>query len=160
MKAEVVKEHEWLKQLIGEWTFETEANMGPDKPCEKFAGTESVRSLGDVWILGEGGGDTPGGGKASNLITLGYDTQKKRFVGTWIGSMMNYMWVYEGSLDSTGKILTLSTKGPSFAGNDKMADYEDIIEIKSPDHRTLTSRTKGDDGNWNQFMIAHYHKKS
>jgi len=46
MKTEPQKEHQWLQQLVGEWTYEGEASMGPDKPPEKFQGTESVRSIG------------------------------------------------------------------------------------------------------------------
>lgn len=46
MKAEPQKEHEWLHKLIGEWTYGTEATMEEGQPPAKFAGTESVRSLG------------------------------------------------------------------------------------------------------------------
>lgn len=61
-KAEPQKEHRWLQKLVGEWTFEGEAPMGPDKPPEKFKGTERVRSLGDLWFVAEGQGEMPGGG--------------------------------------------------------------------------------------------------
>ena len=57
MKAEPQKEHEWLHKLIGEWTYESEAAMGPDQPVEKVTGSESVRWLGGVWIIAEGEGD-------------------------------------------------------------------------------------------------------
>ena len=103
MKAEPQKEHQWLHKLVGEWTSEGEASMGPGKPTEKFKSTERVRSLGGLWVLGESTGDMPGGGTATMLMTLGYDPQKKRFVGTWIGSMMTYLWVYDGSLDASRK---------------------------------------------------------
>ena len=43
MKTEVLKEHQWLKKLLGEWTFEGEMAMGPDTPTDKFRGTERVR---------------------------------------------------------------------------------------------------------------------
>jgi hypothetical protein len=51
MKAEPQREHQWLQKLIGEWTCESEATMEPGKPPERFTGTESVRSLGDLWVL-------------------------------------------------------------------------------------------------------------
>ena len=50
MKVEPRKEHQWLQKLVGEWTFEVEAMMAPDKPSEKFSGSETVRSIGNVWI--------------------------------------------------------------------------------------------------------------
>ena len=64
MKTEPQKEHAWLQQLVGEWTFEVEATMEPGKPPEHFRGTERVRSLGGLWIVAEGEGEMPGGGTA------------------------------------------------------------------------------------------------
>ena len=158
MNAQPQKQHEWLQQLVGKWTMEAEALAGPDQPSFKSTGTESVRSLGGLWVLCEGRGEMPGGGIANSLMTLGYDPQKKRYVGTWIGSMMTHLWVYDGEVDATGKVLTLSAEGPNFADEGKMARYRDVIEIVGSDHRTLTSHQLGDDGKWRQFMTAHYRR--
>lgn len=159
MHFEPQQEHQWLQQLVGDWTFETECVMGPDKPPEKFQGTESVRSLGGLWVLCEGRGEMPGGGVGTTLLTLGYDPAKKQYLGTFIGSMMTHMWVYEGEVDATGKVLPLNTEGPSFTAEGKMTKYKDTIEIKSADHRVLTSQALGEDGKWHQFMTAHYRRK-
>jgi hypothetical protein len=70
MKAEAQKEHEWLHRLVGEWTFEGECMMGPDQPPATSAGTESVRSIGGLWTVGEGEGDMPGGGPMTSIMTL------------------------------------------------------------------------------------------
>jgi hypothetical protein len=158
MHAEPQKEHQWLQKLVGEWTSEVEAMMGPDKPPEKFRGTESVRSIGGLWMVCEGGGEMPGGGAATTIMTLGYDPVRKRYVGTFIGSMMTHQWVYDGELDPTGKVLTLDTEGPNFAAEGKMTKYKDVIEVRSDDHRVLTSHMLGDDGQWHQFMTAHYRR--
>ena len=159
MKAEPQKEHQWLQQLVGEWTSEADCSMGPGQPSTKSYGTERVRMVGGVWMVGEGQGEMPGGGTATMIMTLGYDAQKKKYLGTWIGSMMTHMWHYDGEMDATGRILTLSAEGPSMAGDGTMAQYQDIIEIKSKDHRTLSSRVLGPDGTWNHFMTAHYRRK-
>jgi Protein of unknown function (DUF1579) len=160
MKTEPQKEHKWLQKLVGEWTYETDATMGPDKPPEKYKGTESVRSLGGLWILAEGQGEMPGGGVATTMLTLGYDPQKKRYVGTWIGSMMTYLWVYEGgTLDANEKVLTLEAEGPDMAAEGKLAKYKDVIEFKSDDHRVLTSHMLGNDGKWQELMTANYRRK-
>jgi hypothetical protein len=159
MKAEPQKEHQWLHRLVGEWMFEGEATMGPDQPSEKFQGTESARSLGGLWILAEGQGEMPCSGDATTLMTLGYDLQKKRYVGTWIGSMMTQLWVYDGALDADGRVLTLEAEGPSMTEEGKMAKYKDVIEFKSDDHRTLTSYVLGEDGAWHRLMTANYWRK-
>src|SRR5687767_9639368 len=159
MQAEPQKEHQWLQKLVGEWTFEADATMGPDQPPSKFKGIERVRSLGGLWVVAEGQGEMPGGGAATTIMTLGYDPQKKRYVGTWIGSMMTYLWIYDGELDEAKNILTLNAEGPNMQAEGKMAKYKDVIEFKSGDHRVLTSHTPGDDGKWQQFMTCHYHRK-
>lgn len=159
MKAEPQKEHQWLQRLLGEWTYEHACEPEPGKPTEKFTGTERVRSLGGVWVIAEGSGEMPGGGAALSVMTLGYDPQKKRFVGTWIGSMMTHLWLYDGSLDAAERVLTLSSEGPNFSKPGAMSQYQDVIEFVNDDYRTLTSRTLGEDGKWTEFMKAHYRRK-
>lgn len=133
--------------------------MGPDQPPTKNSGREVVRSLGKLWTIGEGTVDTPDGGSCDSIMTLGFDPQAERFVGTFIVSVMTHLWPYDGQLDSTGKILTLNSVGPSFAGDGTMAKYQDIIEFVSDNHRTLSARVQDVDGVWQQFMTAHYHRK-
>lgn len=158
MKAEPQEEHRWLQQLVGRWTFESEASMGPGQPPMKSSGKETVRSLGGLWVVADGVGQMPEGGPADMMMTLGYDPKKGRFVGTWVGSMMALMWVYDGFLDKDRKVLTLEAEGPSFTDEGKTAKYRDIITLESADHRTLTSRALGDDGTWTEFMTAHYRR--
>ena len=159
MKVEPQKQHQWLQKLVGEWSYEHSCVPGPGKPAEKLTGTERVRPLGPVWVLAEGTGQMPGGGSANTLMTLGYDPQQKRFVGTWVGSMMTHLWVYDGSLDAAEKALTLNAEGPDFSTPGKTAKYQDVIEFVDDDYRTLTSRTLGADGKWTEFMKAHYRRK-
>lgn len=153
------KQHQWLQKLIGEWTYETEVTMGTDQPPEKSTGTERVRSLGGLWVLAEGESEMPGCGHATTLMTLGYDPQKQQYVGTWIGSMMTYLWRYEGELDAGEKMLTLNSEGPAMTGDEKMAKYKDVIEFKSDNHRVMTSHMLDDDGQWQHFMTANYRRK-
>jgi len=152
-------EHLWLHQLIGEWSIESECIMGPDQPPMKTTGRETVRTLGKFWTIGEGVGDSPDGGSWDSIMTLGYAPETKRFVGSYIASAMTHLWPYNGSLDASGKILTLDSEGPSFGGGDAIAKYQDIIEIVTPDHRTLTARVQSADGSWLQFMTSHYRRK-
>ena len=161
MPAGPQKEHEWLQKLVGEWTYETEMPMGPDQPVQKFQGTERVRSIGGLWVVGEGQGEMPGGGPATMIVTIGYDPQKKSYVGTWVGSMMTTLWIYNGTLDAAEKVLTLAADGPKMTAEgpgEGTAKYQDVIEFESDDRRTLTSRILGDDGEWQQIMKAHYRR--
>lgn len=162
MFPEPQKQHHWLQKLVGEWTSEATCNMGPDKPAEKFVGSERVRSLGGLWIVAEGKGEMPGGGEANMMLTLGFDPAKERFIGSWVGSMMTNMWVYEGELDAAGKILSLYTVGPNCtpgAPEGATAKYREQIELKSDDLRVFTSSMQGEDGKWNEFMRCEYRRK-
>jgi hypothetical protein len=159
VQATPQQEHRWLERLVGDWTSEAECVMEPGKPPETFRSTERVRSLGGLWILGEGEGDMPGGGRATTVLTLGYDPRTKRYVGTWIGSMMTHLWVYDGTMDAAGRVLTLAAEGPSMADPTRLAKYHDVITFESDDHRVLTSRVLDDNGKWQQFMTAHYRRQ-
>ncbi|MGH8495895.1 MAG: DUF1579 domain-containing protein [Gammaproteobacteria bacterium] len=159
MKAEPQKEHHWLQRLVGEWAYEIECSMGPGQPPFKSAGSETVRSLGGLWMVAEGQGEMPDGGAATTIMTLGYDPRKQRFTGTFIASMMTHLWVYDGALDAAGKVLTLDAEGPNFTADGKMTKFQDAIELRSDDHRVLTSRMLGDDGEWQEFVTAHYRRK-
>jgi Protein of unknown function (DUF1579) len=158
MHTEPQKQHQWLDQFIGEWTSETEWSMGSDQPPSKSKGTEVVRSLGGIWIIAEGVSEMPDASSGKTMMTLGFDPQSDRFVGTFIGTMMTHLWIYNGSLDTTEKILTLDTEGLNFAQS-AMTKYKDIIEFVSHEHRIMTSQILGDDGNWLQFMTAHYRRQ-
>src|SRR5690349_22514050 len=149
MFSEPQKEHRWLDRLVGEWTSESECSMGPDQPVMKTQGVEVVRSLGGLWIVAEGEGEMSDGGAAKSIMSIGYDPQSKRYVGTFIASMMSHLWIYNGSLDAAEKVLTLDADGPDFAGK-STAKYKDSIEFVDDDHRIMTSRVLGEDGTWNQ----------
>jgi hypothetical protein len=155
--AKPEKEHLWLKKLVGEWTYEAEMIMGPDQPPMKNGGRESVRAIGDFWVLGEGTGTMPDGAPATMLITIGYDPAKKRYVGTWVGSMMPLLWVYDGEVDAAGKKLSLYAVGPNWEG-EGTTNYCDAIEWVDDNHRIFTGSKQGADGKWSTFMTTHYYR--
>src|SRR3990167_5365736 len=133
MNAEPHAMHRWLKQLIGDWTSDANCDAPPGEsgaPAkEKSTGSEHVSDLGDLWVLCEGTCTMRGGGEAHMLMTLGYDPEKSVFRGTWVGSMMSHMFVYEGTLDADQKVLTLETEGPSFKDDGKPARSRDVITL-------------------------------
>lgn len=154
--AKPEKEHQWLQKMVGEWRFEGEMTGCPGVPPTKSTGTETVRALGGFWIVGEGTTTMPDGEPANMLITVGYDPVKKRYVGTWVGSMMPLLWVYEGEV-TDGRKLSLYATGPKWEG-EGTAKYCDAIEWVDDDHRIFTGSVQGDDGKWTTFMTAHYYR--
>lgn len=153
-KVEPQEEHRWLQKLAGNWTYQSETVMGPDAPPVKLTGTETFRSVGGLWFIGEGKCTMPDGSPGEMIMTVGYDTEAKRYTGTWIGSMMTKLWVYDGFIE--GNSLHLESKGPSMSGDGTTTTYRDSIELVDDDHRNFTSQVLGNDGNWTRFMTAHY----
>jgi hypothetical protein len=158
-KIEPQEQHRWLQKLVGEWSYETQAPGKPGEAPAKMTGTERVRSLGDLWIVAEGESQMPDGSPATTLMTLGYDPQTRRVVGTWVGSMMPHMWVYDAELDPAGKVLALNSEGPSMKDDGTISRYQDVIEFKSDDHRIFTARVQGTDGQWQSFMTMDYRRR-
>ena len=158
MQTKPQKQHKWLQKLVGNWKYEGEAEMAPGQSKVKWKGRESVRPVGKLWVVAEGEGEMPGAGMCTMQMTLGYDARKKGYVGTWFGSMMDMLWLYEGKLDRTGKVMTLSASGPSMVAEGKTAKYRDVITLVNKNHRTLTSFMQGKGGKWTKFMTAHYRR--
>jgi hypothetical protein len=150
------KNHEWLKRFVGQWEMESECVMGPDQPPMKGTGKETVRMLGDLWIVGESTMSMPGAGEGKAILTIGYDPIRKKFVGTWVGSMMTHLFVYEGELDEATGTLPLHCTGPDFADPTKLGHYQDVYRLSPSGERSLTSHMKTPDGKWVLFMTAKY----
>lgn len=157
--AKPTKEHEWLAQFVGEWSAKGEAVMGPDQPPMTCEGKEKGKMLGGLWMVMDVEMQ-PMGQPVNAVLTIGYDPQKKKFVGTWVDAMTTHMWKYEGSLDETGKVLTLEAEGPNMMTPGKMTKFRDVFEFKSKDHKILTSSMLGEDGKWMQFMTSDARRKN
>lgn len=161
-QVEPQEQHRWLQQMVGDWTYHGEPmETEPGKPAETWGGTERVRMMGDVWLLCEASGEMPGGSTATSQLTLGYDPQLTRYTGTFIGSMMTFLWVYDqGELDADRRVLTMAADGPDFADPSKMRRYRDVFTIKSADERLLEAYMQGDDGQWRPLMRNTYRRRA
>lgn len=149
----------WLKQLVGEWDIEFRIHMQPEQPPAAVVGTDSVRALGDHWIIAETR-TTMMNAPYNGVLSLGYDSQKKLFHGTWIDSLSGTLWVYTGTLNNDGDRLTLETEGPSLQDPGKTARYKEVIQITGEDRRTFSSSIESEDGTWITLVTIEYHRKS
>lgn len=148
MFAKPQKEHQWLDQLIGTWSFE-HACQTPDGTASNTTGTMTCRSLDGMWLICESTGGSPEE-PWSSIMTLGFDIAQNKYVGTFIGTMMSFIWHYVGELDAAGKKLPLVSEGPTFDGSGRCR-YRDTVEIV--DSNTWLFRSELEDqGSWVQFM--------
>lgn len=152
-------EHSWLEPLLGDWLMETECQMGPGEPTHQSTGETTCRSMEGMWYLLEGRGDEPEGGRWSTLMTLGYDAKKSCYVGTFVGSMMTYLWQYTRGVIKAEKKLILDAEGPRFHG-EGMTSYRDSLELIDDAHWILASEILTEEGEWHQIMTSHYRRKT
>ena len=146
-----VAEHEWLQRLVGDWTMTS--SMGDD---DHGTGRETVRAIGPLWVQCVGIAQMPGDGPEGEMVlTLGYDLAQKKYVGTWLGSMMSRLWVYD--ITRQGDELIMASEGPAMTG-EGTCRYRDIITWKDADTREFSGWSEQPDGTWSRFMIATYRR--
>lgn len=151
-------EHQWLEKFVGEWTTHSKASMGPDQPEMECSGTISSRRLGKLWVLNEMKGSL-GDFEMHGVQTIGYDPQKKKYVGTWVDSMVNHLWHYEGTVDESGRKLTLEAEGPNHTAGGKLTKFRDAYEFASDDRIIITASMQSEDGEWITFMTGEATRK-
>ena len=151
------KEHDFLKQFVGEWESSGEITMAEGQQPVQCKGSDKVRLLGGFWLVSDGKGEFMGM-NMENVLTLGYDPEKKKYIGQWIDSMMPHAWKYEGEVDESGRKITLHTSGPSPKNPGKTCKFKETFEFVSPDHRVFTSSFE-EDGKWTEMVKLDAKKK-
>lgn len=136
----------WLQKFVGEWESESDLHMEDGAPPVKGTGSESVSSLGGFWIVVQGKGEMMGM-NMSYLMNIGYDSEKKKYVASWIDSLSSFKWNYEGIVDESGKIFTLEAEGPCPMRPGELTKFKDVTEFIDKDTRKFTSMMF-DEGKW------------
>lgn len=156
MQNEPGPEHRWLQQLVGEWESAWEEPGRDGAPPTRVTGRETVRAHGDLWIVGESSFEVDGE-RHDNLLTLGFDPARGRWVGTFVASGMAHLWVYDGVRE--GEALVLECDGPRFDDRPGTARYRDVYAREGDARRTLTSSVRDDaTGQWTPFMTMTYRR--
>jgi hypothetical protein len=145
------KFHEFLKQFEGEWVGDVEM-MGT-----KSKGSETDRlAAGGLFLVTDYQGEMMGN-KFSGHGIMGYDTLKKKYVGSWVDSMSTAIWTSEGSCDDAGKVFTSVMEGPDPTG--KMMKMKMVSEITGKDSKRLTFFMTGEDGKEHSTGKIEYTRK-
>ncbi len=151
-------EHNWLQQMVGEWETEMQAYMEPGEPPVVSQGTETIRPLGEFWTISDIEGTMMDKPFLGNL-TLGYDAKKQKYVGTWVDSMTGHLWQYDGTVDESGKVLTLEAEGTCPMHPGRTTTFRDIIEFQDENTKTWTSKMLDENGQWVTVMVGQSKRK-
>jgi len=87
-----------LKNDVGEWDVEIKAWSDPNAAPTVTKGTESTRMFGGYWTVTNFEGNMMGMDFNGHGV-YGYDTKKKKYIGTWIDSLGPYMMQTAGDYD-------------------------------------------------------------
>ena len=145
--AEPTKEHAWLQKFEGKWETQMTSRGGETI----MTGTIESKMLGKLWVVNSmvaHAGDT----RIEGRQTIGFDSKKGKYIGTWIDSTSEYTWQYEGVVDKDGRRLALDAEGPDMLDPSKLAKYRDSYEFTSEDEMKVTSSVQDANGNWIDFM--------
>lgn len=143
--------HDFLKQFVGEWTCDSEAQMAPDQEPVKSKGAMSGSMIGSFWAVVVVKGEMMGQ-PFTGQGTFGYDPNRKKYIGTWVDSMMNHLWLYEGTVE--GNKLILPSDGPNPSDPSKPMKFRDTWEFKDKDTIVLTGEVQNPEGGWTKMMTA------
>jgi hypothetical protein len=151
------KEHEWLQRFVGEWESDVEINM-PGQPTMNHKGTERAKMIGGFWVVSDiesGSTEMP----YSLRVTVGYDPDQRKYIGTWVDSMSTNLGKYEGSVDAAGNILTLYTEANCPMQSTGPIKFKEVTEFKGPDQKVFTSSMLGENGEWTTILTVNARRK-
>jgi hypothetical protein len=90
------------------------------------------------------------------IAALGYDPRIQQFTGTFVSSIDSTLWVYSGTLDASGKVLTMEALGPIQKSSDGKLKFHDRIAIVDANHRRVGSEALAENGQWVVFQRSLY----
>ena len=151
-------EQEIFKSDAGTWDAVVEMSPGPGMPAMTSSGVEtSTVGCGGLCLITDFKGELmPGVTFAGHGLTA-YDSNKKKYVGSWSDSMSSGIQTSESTMDPSTKTLTGWMEGTDMNGapmKSKMTStYPDA------DHRVMTAFATGPDGKEFQTMKITYTRR-
>lgn len=122
-------EHALLEQMVGTWNAEVKAGDAVEK------GTNVARlGMGGLWLTSDFDGQLMGAPFQGHQI-LGWDPEKKKYVGCWVDSMASALTLTEGTWDATRKSLTMESLEPDPMTGQKMLN---VSHFESHDKHVFT----------------------
>jgi hypothetical protein len=149
-------EHELLKQDVGTWDATVEI-FEPGKPPAVSKGSETTSLVGGFWAVSDFKSDLMGQ-PFEGRGTVGFDTNKKKYVSTWVDSMSTGFMTGEATYDPKTKTMTGFMEGFDPAQG-KAVKMRETTEWKDADTKVFTMFMTGPDGKEVQTMKITYKRR-
>jgi Protein of unknown function (DUF1579) len=125
---------------------------GPDQPPQEFKGTETIRAAADgLFLITEFEADFVGGKKFRGHGITGYDTRKRKIVGTWADNMNTSIGTLTGDYDPKTKTVTYQFEITDPATGQMRKDKQ-VDEQKGEGHKLYTIYGSGPAGSQVKLM--------
>lgn len=153
------KEHALLAKSAGTWTAKVKSWMDPSQPPEETEATmETKVVLGGRYLEDRYEGKMFGQ-PFSGIGYTGFDNHRKKFVSTWIDSAGTGMMTMTGSLDRSGKVLTMTGTMDDFMTG-KPTKLKSVGTFVDDDHHRFEMWMSGPDGKmWKNLEMEYVRKK-
>lgn len=142
MMRKPVAEHEWIAKLSGRWTgrVRTYTAFAQKDPLISEWTREARMEKGGLFLTDDVRGKFVGADFEAGGI-LGYDKDLKQFVGAGSSNLGSFLETWHGTLDASGKVLTLT------------GEPQNRMGMKWTGREVFTLN---DDGTYHQERIAVY----
>lgn len=118
---DVTEHHKRVLSGVGEWEGTITMYM-PGMEPQPMPAHETVEAVGPYWTTSTFTSDM-GGMQFMGKSSLGYDSDKKQYVSTWIDSTTTYLTVMHGEFDAKKNMLVMRWKGPNWMGDGSETDF-------------------------------------
>lgn len=109
--AKADEHHALLAEDVGTWDADCKLYfLGPGSEPMRFAGVETIEMMGDLWMLQHFEGEL-GGLPFEGRAMVGWDAEKKKYVGVWADTMTSHMAEMEGTYDPATRTMTTWVDG-------------------------------------------------
>jgi hypothetical protein len=154
-------EHERLAKEVGTWDATVKSwSRGPESEPTVSQGVEVVKLIpGGLWTRSEFDGKL-GDQEFHGCGQSGYDTKKKKYVGTWVDNLSTEIMLMEGVYDPANHTLTTYSKGTDPSG--KAYEVQMISKQEEDDTRVFTMSIKSDEtkGEYVKMMEITYKRRA
>jgi Protein of unknown function (DUF1579) len=157
--VQATAEHKILASEEGTWDATVKSfEGGPNSEPAVSKGTEVNTLLpGGLWLISKFEGEF-GGVKFEGHGQFGFDPYKKKYIGTWVDSMMPTMSVLEGEYDAKTKTMTYAGEGTGPDGKSKYMQRM-VTTTKDDGSRVFTLYMKMDKDEMKVLEITYTKRK-
>lgn len=153
------EKHKVLENLAGSWNVQSKMFMEPGKPPMESKGTnESKLILGGRFLQEDYTSPGMMGQPFAGHGMTGYDLSKQKFVNVWVDNMGSWMTTTEGTIDASGKVITLT--GPMLdPQSGKNIPSKTVLRVESADKHTMEMFTVVDGKEAKMMELTYTRKK-